>query len=259
MSKSPGALAGEGLGLLRGICEFPFDDRRRLVLTDWLEENDRPAQAEYVRTALELHKALPPIRAAVVAELEAEEGYGSWHARYVGGLPTDRFLWWLLDERPEQYEKVKPLADAYLDLFDKEFLYPFIGDNWRDTRFTFERGLVARVAIRAKLLTAHAAELFGILPITDVALYHAKTRIGGHGELLDGSLTRRGWRTGRLPGPIFAHLDKVGMPVSIRGASVTFPDDVDDYELVSRACVAYGREQAGLPPLEWAAPTAPTT
>lgn len=34
---------------LRTICEYPDDDRVRLIFADWLEENGRPERAEFIR------------------------------------------------------------------------------------------------------------------------------------------------------------------------------------------------------------------
>jgi hypothetical protein len=64
-------------------------------------------------------------------------------------------------------------------------------------------------------------------------------------------MTRRGQRDERIPGPLFACLNKVGLPVRIHGAEAVPGDRVRGRELVSRAAVAYDRAQAGLPPLTW--------
>ena len=39
---------------LRAICADPEDDTVRLVYADWLDENDRPDEAELIRVQLEL-------------------------------------------------------------------------------------------------------------------------------------------------------------------------------------------------------------
>src|SRR4051812_46037564 len=41
--------------LLRACKDEPFDDVRRLVLADWLEEHGDPDRAEFVRLQLALH------------------------------------------------------------------------------------------------------------------------------------------------------------------------------------------------------------
>jgi hypothetical protein len=50
---------------------------------------------------------------------------------------------------------------------------------------------------------------------------------------------------------VFPYLDKIGFPCHIRGATATFAERVNGREAVSRACVALGRDLAGLPPLVW--------
>lgn len=42
------------LGLRRAICSHPGDDTPRLVYADWLEENGRPEQAEFIRVQVGL-------------------------------------------------------------------------------------------------------------------------------------------------------------------------------------------------------------
>jgi uncharacterized protein (TIGR02996 family) len=43
-------------GLLSDICESPEDDTPRLVYADWLEENDTPQRAEFIRVQCELSR-----------------------------------------------------------------------------------------------------------------------------------------------------------------------------------------------------------
>src|SRR5688572_6709814 len=40
--------------LLRAVCENPDDDTPRLVLADWLDENEEPERAEFIRLQIEL-------------------------------------------------------------------------------------------------------------------------------------------------------------------------------------------------------------
>lgn len=47
------------LGLRRAICATPADDTPRLAYADWLDENDQPARAEFVRVQVELAKVKP--------------------------------------------------------------------------------------------------------------------------------------------------------------------------------------------------------
>ncbi|MBY0456726.1 MAG: TIGR02996 domain-containing protein [Gemmataceae bacterium] len=45
---------GDREALLSAICAHPDEDTPRLIFADFLEENDRPAQAEFIRTQVEL-------------------------------------------------------------------------------------------------------------------------------------------------------------------------------------------------------------
>jgi len=60
-------------GLIRGCFEYPWDDARFLIFADWLEENDLPEVATYVRKSLNWadHWRSPP---------EAVRGY--WESRF---------------------------------------------------------------------------------------------------------------------------------------------------------------------------------
>ena len=44
---------------LRDICEHANDDTPRLIYADWLEENDEPLQAEFIRLQCRLHTLTP--------------------------------------------------------------------------------------------------------------------------------------------------------------------------------------------------------
>jgi uncharacterized protein (TIGR02996 family) len=42
------------LGLLDDVLDHPEDDVPRLVMADWLEDNDQPTRAEFIRVQIEL-------------------------------------------------------------------------------------------------------------------------------------------------------------------------------------------------------------
>jgi len=42
--------------LVRAVCETPDDDTPRLVYADWLDENDKPERAEFIRKQVELFR-----------------------------------------------------------------------------------------------------------------------------------------------------------------------------------------------------------
>lgn len=48
---------GDEDGLYRAVLQNPADDMPRLMLADWLDENDRPRDAEFIRAQVELAAA----------------------------------------------------------------------------------------------------------------------------------------------------------------------------------------------------------
>lgn len=46
-------MTSDGEALFRAICEQPQEDTPRLVFADWLEDNERPEQAEFIRLQIE--------------------------------------------------------------------------------------------------------------------------------------------------------------------------------------------------------------
>jgi uncharacterized protein (TIGR02996 family) len=62
----------EVLAFLQDIKANPADDAPRLILSDWLEEHDDPARAEFVRVQVELARAPQHLRRQVLLERERE-------------------------------------------------------------------------------------------------------------------------------------------------------------------------------------------
>lgn len=124
--------------LLRSIVRYPREDTPRLVYADWLEENDRPEEAEFVRVQCRLaatdptDPALPELldrdeelrlwltahvpgpRPAFPAGLSADGGsHWWWYARR--GFP--RYLWFEGTERPGA-RAMRALAAALARAFE---------------------------------------------------------------------------------------------------------------------------------------------
>jgi len=45
--------------LLRAVCSYPEDDTPRLILADYLDEIERPDEAAFVRSQIELARKQP--------------------------------------------------------------------------------------------------------------------------------------------------------------------------------------------------------
>jgi uncharacterized protein (TIGR02996 family) len=216
----------------RAICENPDDDTPRMIYADWLDENGFPGQAEFIRLDVELCDRGLPVR---------------YYAPYEEIADTDRAL---IARRGE--------------LICRELLWPFGSLLERFHKTDLRRGFLHSVKLPVKDFLANAKALFSVQPIREVVLMIATgvnpriTRISSIGEfgsvLYNADLTTGRNREKRIPGPIFAFLDRVGIPVQINGARAEIVHGRKCvYSLVSRAAVAFGRHEAGLPPLAWPA------
>jgi uncharacterized protein (TIGR02996 family) len=203
-----------GQGFLHAICAEPWDDVQRLIMADWLDENGQGVRAVYIRRAVAYRLGHQDREDKALASLEKQHG---------------REWAWPLG----------PLCE---------------GVPWG---CLFSRGFVYHVRTTPGAFVKNAACLFGLLPITSVSLKAGIRRNVGYcaSRLFDAGMTRRGQPQDRLPGEIFPFLREVGMPCEVRGAVATGPPEAYllssrwGVRLVSRAAVAFGRHQAGLPPL----------
>jgi uncharacterized protein (TIGR02996 family) len=237
------AETAEGRQFHRAICETPHDDTPRLVFADWLEEHGYADQAEFIRAQMKVR--------CVRKDWLVEHGLEALHHREMALFHVHKPSWsW-------------PIRDL-------------CGDNAAGC--TFARGFVWQLEVaNGRLFVPNARAIFTLHPITKVDFpivgrwrtSHSpllRGAIEGNEQIVDffnGDLTRRGEAATRLPGPIWEFLDRIGLPCTKHGvrAEFRFPVEpalerhiyhiVDEHELVSRAAVAFGRHQAGLPPLVW--------
>jgi uncharacterized protein (TIGR02996 family) len=222
----------EGRQFHRSICATPDDDTPRLVFADWLEEQGYTDQAEFIRLS-----------------------FGIWPSTrtrqdYDALLAANKRAW------------IWPIAELLGDDYARHAPYSATGAE-------LCRGFVSSLTIPANLLLPNARAIFSIQPITWVYLAAFSWTAGtGNGDRIatqcgrrhvlhffNSDLTRRGQRNTRLPGAIFSFLPRAGLPCTMRGthAVVELPPHRHPVglEIVSRAAVAFGRHQAGLPALTW--------
>jgi uncharacterized protein (TIGR02996 family) len=231
----------DGEGLLRDILDDPEDDGPRLVYSDWLEENGRPERAEFIRVQVE-KAALEAsgVRCACAALGEAERPC-RWHAL---ALREERL-------RKEHYAEWERAAGLVLELPQ--------GRQWLARRVTWRRGFVEGVALAQRDFVRHAGVLFGLSPITWV-------------ELTDKQPLRLGdWSWSWLYGPVGAGSKPwlrssqapehevrsdpwlISRPLwdRLRGTAggaaneKVYPMQMEAVDDLARACVSYGREEAG--------------
>lgn len=135
------------------------------------------------------------------------------------------------------------------------------GESWADGlnfRRGYRRGFVERIELSLAEFERHAKELFAAHPITEVGLsdrapniYTDEGRDAGlfafesatPADLLDQPLP------GYVPQPLW-NLLRLSRNEGARGSRVYFATRGDAASSLSRACVAYGRELAGLPALK---------
>lgn len=115
-------------------------------------------------------------------------------------------------------------------------------------QYTTDRGFVSEIHLPTAGLLEHAKAIFAAHPVTRVVLTDRAMYPNGAGYSWykanrDGRRTAPG--TADIPGPIFEHLTD-----HIAGGKRYKSYQRDTAEpALSRACVAYGRELVGLPPL----------
>jgi hypothetical protein len=162
----------------------------------------------------------------------------------------------------KEYSAVWDRHDELLDRHAAAWVFPFVGPGWSLgpgwASWRWRRGFPEGITLAPPRFVSDAGNLFAVFPITQVSLvvYSGGMRrempFGGLARVLyDADMTRRGGQGQRIPGAVFAFLDKVGLSVRIRRAKAVPAEGVDARELLARACVAYGRKQAGLEPLRW--------
>jgi uncharacterized protein (TIGR02996 family) len=159
----------DGDALLAAIIAHPDEDTPRLVYADWLEENDQPERAEFIR--LQISTAKLPNRMKSGAVMPPR-----MHPRESALLKEHRNEW------------IGPLAQ----------ILP-------KAQFDFWRGFVEAVLTSPELYLRHASELFATTPVRDIRLLAESPEIGG--EFTRVSLTPRPPRTRlRINMPVRNHL-----------------------------------------------------
>lgn len=210
--------------LLRGVLTGPRANLPRLVLADWLEENGQERRAKLIRK--DIDGELGPLSGSA---LEVMLGFAA-------GPP--------LTFSPRQ-----------------NVMGGMIG--FGVSSFSFSRGFVCEVSMDTADFLANAAAVFSRHPVTTVAL---TDRLPDPQYDLTGGRLVYVWNRATteaypgeshyLPWPIFDELPNRrwfksvltpdAPPVAFSARGYTARDARSD---LSAACVAYGREMAGLPPL----------
>jgi uncharacterized protein (TIGR02996 family) len=218
------------LGLLDDILDHPEDDTPRLVMADWLEDNDQPERAEFIRVQIELDhlrqrgpcdECLRDVKAQSLRLRERELLEEHAHT-WLSGIPGLKAF--ALNAQTLGWEAT--VQSEISEMYEIRPIYP----TWR-------RGFVANIRLSHDSYVAHAPHIFSWHPVEKVTLSDREPygpvfttrymwRLDGIGVIknaLHQSLYRRlpGYTDGRVL-MHYASLDKA-------------------LDAQNQACLAYGR------------------
>lgn len=157
-------MSDEQRAFLNAIHANPDDDLVRLVYADWLDEQDQPERAEFIRVQVRLEE----IRRTIRQPDEDHLHYLSVHSRSSG-------VWCCPGDSAERRE----LAFRYrslLDAHEAEWLAPFrevLHNEWY-----WSRGFLDVVQVAPEALAESAEELFGSHPIRRLILTGPGQHVG---------------------------------------------------------------------------------
>lgn len=201
--------SAEEAGLIADICREPEDDSLRLVLADWYEDRQWSDKADFIRWQVAHPQQIARLRASLLTGV-----------RWAGDIG------WL-----NQWIRQAILA-ASLPLA--------IFGEWH---VTVSRGLISGVEMKATDFIGRAAALFAGAPVTKVLLTDKRPG-SSTGHASGGYL----WR-----GASAASTTTLGSCLHVqlfeRLQGRLYDTEVMALADLSQAAVAYGREQASLPPL----------
>jgi uncharacterized protein (TIGR02996 family) len=233
------------LALMRGICERPDDDLPRLVAADWLEERGTPeaeARATFVRAQVAF-AAMP------IGWHMSGEGRGQWCDR--AKSPVHEETGPTPGCECEPCRLLRAAGEALAQTYWRRLLGPravceiVMGSGINC--FPCRRGFPFRLSLPLAAFLAHAADLFRAAPFTEVEVTDREPQQSG-GRYYWYDEDRYSPRelvpiSAELPTELYFRLVGSG----VRWTALPSADAAD--AALSAACVSYGRELAGLPPL----------
>ncbi len=79
-------MTSDGDALFRAICEQPWEDTPRLIYADWLDENNDPLRAEFIRVQIEAANTRDSAHASRLRQ-HAKELQRASHGAWTRGSP----------------------------------------------------------------------------------------------------------------------------------------------------------------------------
>jgi uncharacterized protein (TIGR02996 family) len=218
---------------LADVLATPLDDAPRLIYADWLEDAGDPERAEFIRLGVE--SARTPAVLLPGTAIRRRDGV------VMGFLEHD-----LLNPRHADLSRRQRELPARRSACD------WTPPPLRPFSVAFRRGFVESVTLTADNFLEHAPALFAAAPLLEVVLVD---RSPIPRPDLDAWLWFAGeswhWPPHRLREPAAPQI-----PLSLcqrlrgpHGWTNYFPTREGALAALSAACVSWGREQAGLPPL----------
>jgi hypothetical protein len=120
-----------------------------------------------------------------------------------------------------------------------------------EPRFGTWRGLFATAFIPCECLP-QLVELFKIIPFLEVTLMRDSVIVGSvRCDMYNADMVSRRSRRDMVPGCVFPHLANTNIPCELDGPVARFYWFTWPRDAVSRAVVNFGRQEAGLPPIDW--------
>jgi uncharacterized protein (TIGR02996 family) len=239
-------------GFLDAVLADPSDDFVRLVYADWLEENDQAERAEFIRVQIELARCSQ-------WKDNADHG-GPRHQMYLSFMKLDcrwcslerrerellgaRWHDWLSEGGMSHYFAMNRSKDGY------GWVIKPSGEDGRLIRAEFRRGFVGSLSLTLADFMTHAGAIFAAAPVEEVAI---TDRHPGH----DARGYQGWWGTDDLVVggdniPLRLHAFLPPSPFWQRGHEdkwAWYHSEAEAIAALSLACVAYGRDKAGLPTL----------
>jgi uncharacterized protein (TIGR02996 family) len=211
----------DGEALIRSILTAPADDAPRLVYADWLDEQGRAEDAEFLRVQVEL----------------ARLGYdGAFHVDALGHLrqvPDD------VERLQERQLELWNAGHGKPDLADDLTTWPMYIHNPRGVSLRIRRGFVERIACFAGVFPEVAAGLFARQPVVQVRLLDLEPLRVEEGFVWDFARA-----TSYRP---FSHeIPPVLCDAQFEAGMVPYRTADEATAALSWACVRYGRTAAGL-------------
>lgn len=250
----------------RAVLLDPSDDLARLAFADACEEAGDIGRAEFVRVQVELD-AFPWVHDLRRGEYDARDGVSpEWQRAFDLHDREMRLLWagpsqwranwveWCWSESRDENGRPRR-ADRLGGMIITPHGSKGLGkdpqscgvDTTRGTvRQVFRRGFVESVALPLAAFMEHAGELFSRHPIVSVTITDKEPSRLSSGAAVWLTCDRPGCNTSTcLPPALFRLFE-----VEAAGANYKrFATPELAYAALSAGCVAYGRRQAGLPPL----------